>query len=114
MKRRLLAFLLAFVMTFSLVPVNAFAAESGSAEVTTPVEVAETEATEPVALLADDEEAEPVAVQAAAEHVISIGFTQYEESPSNLGVGDQFGDAFTITTVSASLASPADAARKRT
>ena len=31
MKRRLLAFLLAFVMTFSLVPVNAFAAEADAA-----------------------------------------------------------------------------------
>ena len=98
MKKRLLAFLLAFVMTFSLVPVNAFATESGSAEVTAPVEVAETEAAaEPVALLADDEEAEPVAVQAAAEPAVSIGFALYEESPANLGVGDQFGDAFTIT-----------------
>ena len=31
MKRRLLAFLLAFVMTFSLVPVNTFAAEADAA-----------------------------------------------------------------------------------
>ena len=101
MKRRLLAFLLAFVMTFSLVPVNAFATESSSAEVTAPVEVAETEAAEtavePVALLADDEEAEPVVVQAAVEPAVSIDFTRYEESPSNLGSGDQFGDSFTIT-----------------
>mgnify|MGYP000202348908 CR=1 FL=1 len=52
MKRRLLAFLLAFVMTFSLVPVNAFAAESSETEVTTSAEVVETE---PAALLADDE-----------------------------------------------------------
>ena len=97
MKRRLLAFLLAFVMTFSLVPVNAFAVESGDAEVTAPVEVAETEAAEPAALLADEEAEEPVAVQAEeAEPVYTISFARYEESPSNLGSGDQFGDAFTI------------------
>ena len=78
MKRRLLAFLLAFVMTFSLVPVNAFA-------------------TEAAAPLAAAEQEEPVAVQAAAEPAVSIGFTQYEESSANLSIGDQFGDSFTIT-----------------
>ena len=59
MKRRLLAFLLAFVMTFSLVPVNAFALESSGEEVTASAEDVKTEAakttTEPAALLADDE-----------------------------------------------------------
>ena len=43
MKRRLLAFLLAFVMTFSLVPVNTFAAESSSTEVTASAEAVKTE-----------------------------------------------------------------------
>ena len=100
MKRRLLAFLLAFVMTFSLVPVNAFAVESGSAEVTTPVEVAETEtATEPVALLADDEEAEPVAVQAEEENLISnIGFVRAEDSAEKVPMDvDYFATTWTFS-----------------
>ena len=58
MKRRLLAFLLAFVMTFSLVPVNTFAAESSSTEVTASAEAVKTEGAkttvEPAALLADE------------------------------------------------------------
>ena len=72
MKRRLLAFLLAFVMTFSLVPVNTFAAESSSTEVTASAEAVKTEGAkttvEPAALLADD-----------------------------LAVGDSFGHAYTFS-----------------
>ena len=78
MKRRLLAFLLAFVMTFSLVPVNAFA-------------------TEAAALLAAAEQEEPAEVQAAAEPALTFGFERYEGSPSKLSVNEQFGDVFTIT-----------------
>ena len=87
MKRRLLAFLLALSMMFSLVPVNAFAVGTAEAGNTAPSEVAETEAAAET----------PVAEYAAqAEPAVTVGFTRYEESPANLGVGDQFGDAFTF------------------
>ena len=99
MKRRLLAFLLAFVMTFSLVPVNAFALESSGAEVTTPVEVAETEAAkttaEPAALLADDEV--PVAEQAEEDIVYTASLAKNEGEKDNLAVGDTFGHAYTFS-----------------
>lgn len=100
MKRRLLAFLLAFVMTFSLVPVNAFALESSGEEVTASAEDVKTEAakttTEPAALLADDGEAKPVAVQAAAESAITFSLEKGELVADNLGGGDPFPDYFTI------------------
>lgn len=87
MKRRLLAFLLALSMMFSLVPVNAFAVGTAEAGNTAPSEVAETEAAAET----------PVAEYAAqVEPAVTVGFTRYEESPANLGVGDQFGDAFTF------------------
>ena len=87
MKRRLLAFLLALSMMFSLVPVNAFAVGTAEAGNTAPSEVAETEAAAET----------PVAEYAAqAEPAVTIDFTRYEESPANLGVEEQFGDAFTF------------------
>lgn len=99
MKRRLLAFLLAFVMTFSLVPVNAFAAESSETEVTTSAEVMETEAakttTEPAALLADDEV--PVTEQAEENIVYTASLAKNEGEKDNLAVGDSFGHAYTFS-----------------
>ena len=83
MKRRLLAFLLAFVMTFSLVPVNAFAAESSETEVTTSAEVVETE---PAALLADDEV--PVTEQAEENIVYTASLAKNAGEKDNLAVGD--------------------------
>lgn len=92
MKRRLLAFLLAFVMTFSLVPVNAFAAESSETEVTTSAEVVETE---PAALLADDEV--PVTEQAEEDIVYTASLAKNEGEKDNLAVGDSFGHAYTFS-----------------
>lgn len=87
MKRRLLAFLLALSMMFSLVPVNAFAVGTAEAGNTAPSEVAETEAAAET----------PVAEYAAqAEPAVTVGFTRYEESSANLGAEEQFGDAFTF------------------
>ena len=92
MKRRLLAFLLAFVMTFSLVPVNAFAAESSETEVTTSAEVVETE---PAALLADDEV--PVTEQAEEDIVYTASLAKNAGEKDNLAVGDSFGHAYTFS-----------------
>lgn len=92
MKRRLLAFLLAFVMTFSLVPVNAFAAESSETEVTTSAEVVETE---PAALLADD--GAPVAEQVEEDIVYTASLAKNEGEKDNLAVGDSFGHAYTFS-----------------
>lgn len=92
MKRRLLAFLLAFVMTFSLVPVNTFAAESSETEVTTSAEVVETE---PAALLADDEV--PVTEQAEENIVYTASLAKNEGEKDNLAVGDSFGHAYTFS-----------------
>ena len=92
MKRRLLAFLLAFVMTFSLVPVNAFAAESSETEVTTSAEVVETE---PAALLADDEV--PVTEQAEENIVYTASLAKNAGEKDNLAVGDSFGHAYTFS-----------------
>ena len=99
MKRRLLAFLLAFVMTFSLVPVNAFALESSGAEVTASAEAVKTEAAkttaEPAALLADDEV--PVAEQAEEDIVYTASLAKNEGEKDNLAVGDTFGHAYTFS-----------------
>lgn len=92
MKRRLLAFLLAFVMTFSLVPVNAFAAESSETEVTTSAEVVETE---PAALLADDEV--PVTEQAEENIVYTASLAKNAGEKDNFAVGDSFGHAYTFS-----------------
>ena len=80
MKRRLLAFLLAFGMTFSLVPVNAFA-------------------TEAAAPLAAAEQEEPVAVQAEETALISnIGFTRAEGSTEKVPADvDYFAAAWTFS-----------------
>lgn len=99
MKRRLLAFLLAFVMTFSLVPVNAFALESSGEEVTASAEDVKTEAakttTEPAALLADDEV--PVTEQAEEDIVYTASLAKNEGEKDNLAVGDSFGHAYTFS-----------------
>lgn len=99
MKRRLLAFLLAFVMTFSLVPVNAFALESSGEEVTASAEAVKTEAakttTEPAALLADDEV--PVTEQAEEDIVYTASLAKNEGEKDNLAVGDSFGHAYTFS-----------------
>ena len=99
MKRRLLAFLLAFVMTFSLVPVNAFALESSGAEVTASAEAVKTEAAkttaEPAALLADD--GAPVAEQAEENIVYTASLAKNEGEKDNLAVGDSFGHAYTFS-----------------
>ncbi len=99
MKRRLLAFLLAFVMTFSLVPVNAFALESSGAEVTASAEAVKTEAAkttaEPAALLADDEV--PAAEQAEEDIVYTASLAKNEGEKDNLAVGDTFGHAYTFS-----------------
>lgn len=99
MKRRLLAFLLAFVMTFSLVPVNAFALESSGAEVTASAEAVKTEevktTTEPAALLADDEV--PVTEQAEEDIVYTASLAKNEGEKDNLAVGDSFGHAYTFS-----------------
>lgn len=99
MKRRLLAFLLAFVMTFSLVPVNAFALESSGEEVTASAEDVKTEAakttTEPAALLADDEV--PVTEQAEEDIVYTASLAKKEGEKDNLAVGDSFGHAYTFS-----------------
>lgn len=99
MKRRLLAFLLAFVMTFSLVPVNAFALESSGEEVTASAEAVKTEAakttTEPAALLADDEV--PVTEQAEENIVYTASLAKNEGEKDNLAVGDSFGHAYTFS-----------------
>ena len=80
MKRRLLAFLLAFVMTFSLVPVNAFATGA------------------PVSLAAAEQE-EPVEVQAEGEELISnIGFVRAEDSTEKVSMDvDYFAATWTFT-----------------
>ena len=89
MKRRLLAFLLAFVMTFSLVPVNTFAAESSSTEVTASAEAVKTEGAkttvEPAALLADD--GAPAAEQAEENIVYTASLAKNEGEKDNLAVG---------------------------
>ena len=99
MKRRLLAFLLAFVMTFSLVPVNTFAAESSSTEVTASAEAVKTEGAkttvEPAALLADD--GAPVAEQAEEDIVYTAGLAKNAGEKDNLAVGDSFGHAYTFS-----------------
>ena len=99
MKRRLLAFLLAFVMTFSLVPVNAFALESSGAEVTASAEAVKTEGAkttaEPAALLADD--GAPVAEQAEENIVYTASLAKNEGEKDNLAVGDTFGHAYTFS-----------------
>ena len=99
MKRRLLAFLLAFVMTFSLVPVNAFALESSGEEVTASAEAVKTEAakttTEPAALLADDEV--PVTEQAEENIVYTASLAKNEGEKDDLAVGDSFGHAYTFS-----------------
>ena len=99
MKRRLLAFLLAFVMTFSLVPVNAFALESSGEEVTASAEDVKTEAakttTEPAALLADDEV--PATEQAEEDIVYTASLAKNEGEKDNLAVGDSFGHAYTFS-----------------
>ena len=99
MKRRLLAFLLAFVMTFSLVPVNTFALESSGAEVTASAEAVKTETAkttaEPAALLADDEV--PVAEQAEEDIVYTASLAKNEGEKDNLAVGDTFGHAYTFS-----------------
>lgn len=99
MKRRLLAFLLAFVMTFSLVPVNAFALESSGEEVTASAEAVKTEAakttTEPAALLADDEV--PVTEQAEENIVYTASLAKNAGEKDNLAVGDSFGHAYTFS-----------------
>lgn len=99
MKRRLLAFLLAFVMTFSLVPVNTFAAESSSTEVTASAEAVKTEGAkttvEPAALLADD--GAPVAEQAEENIVYTASLAKNEGEKDNLAVGDTFGHAYTFS-----------------
>lgn len=99
MKRRLLAFLLAFVMTFSLVPVNAFALESSGAEVTASAEAVKTEGAkttvEPAALLADD--GAPAAEQAEENIVYTASLAKNEGEKDNLAVGDTFGHAYTFS-----------------
>lgn len=99
MKRRLLAFLLAFVMTFSLVPVNTFALESSGAEVTASAEAVKTEGAkttvEPAALLADD--GAPVAEQAEENIVYTASLAKNEGEKDNLAVGDTFGHAYTFS-----------------
>ena len=99
MKRRLLAFLLAFVMTFSLVPVNTFALESSGAEVTASAEAVKTEAAkttaEPAALLAGDEV--PAAEQAEEDIVYTASLAKNEGEKDNLAVGDTFGHAYTFS-----------------
>lgn len=99
MKRRLLAFLLAFVMTFSLVPVNTFAAESSSTEVTASAEAVKTEGAkttvEPAALLADD--GAPVAEQAEENIVYTASLAKNAGEKDNLAVGDTFGHAYTFS-----------------
>lgn len=99
MKRRLLAFLLAFVMTFSLVPVNAFAAESSSTEVTASAEAVKAEGAkttvEPAALLADD--GAPAAEQAEENIVYTASLAKNEGEKDNLAVGDSFGHAYTFS-----------------
>ena len=99
MKRRLLAFLLAFVMTFSLVPVNAFALESSGAEVTASAEAVKTEGAkttvEPAALLADD--GAPAAEQAEENIVYTASLAKNEGEKDNLAVGDSFGHAYTFS-----------------
>lgn len=99
MKRRLLAFLLAFVMTFSLVPVNTFAAESSSTEVTASAEAVKTEGAkttvEPAALLADD--GAPVAEQAEENIVYTASLAKNAGEKDNLAVGDSFGHAYTFS-----------------
>lgn len=99
MKRRLLAFLLAFVMTFSLVPVNTFAAESSSTEVTASAEAVKTEGAkttvEPAALLADD--GAPAAEQAEENIVYTASLAKNEGEKDNLAVGDTFGHAYTFS-----------------
>lgn len=99
MKRRLLAFLLAFVMTFSLVPVNTFAAESSSTEVTASAEAVKTEGAkttaEPAALFADD--GAPAAEQAEENIVYTASLAKNEGEKDNLAVGDTFGHAYTFS-----------------
>lgn len=99
MKRRLLAFLLAFVMTFSLVPVNAFALESSGAEVTASAEAVKAEGAkttaEPAALLADD--GAPAAEQAEENIVYTASLAKNEGEKDNLAVGDTFGHAYTFS-----------------
>ena len=99
MKRRLLAFLLAFVMTFSLVPVNTFAAESSSTEVTASAEAVKTEGAkttaEPAALLADD--GAPAAERAEENIVYTASLAKNEGEKDNLAVGDTFGHAYTFS-----------------
>ena len=99
MKRRLLAFLLAFAMTFSLVPVNTFAAESSSTEVTASAEAVKTEGAkttaEPAALLADD--GAPAAEQAEENIVYTASLAKNEGEKDNLAVGDTFGHAYTFS-----------------
>lgn len=99
MKRRLLAFLLAFVMTFSLVPINAFALESSGAEVTASAEAVKAEGAkttvEPAALLADD--GAPAAEQAEENIVYTASLAKNEGEKDNLAVGDSFGHAYTFS-----------------
>ncbi len=99
MKRRLLAFLLAFVMTFSLVPVNTFAAESSETEVTASAEAVKTEGAkttaEPAALLAGD--GTPAAEQAEEDIVYTASLAKNEGEKDNLAVGDTFGHAYTFS-----------------
>lgn len=99
MKRRLLAFLLAFVMTFSLVPVNAFALESSGTEVTASAEAVKTEGAkttvEPAALLADD--GAPAAERAEENIVYTASLAKNEGEKDNLAVGDSLGHAYTFS-----------------
>ena len=90
MKRRLLAFLLALSMMFSLVPVNAFAVGTAEAGSTAPSEVTETEAAAP---LADTGEETPV----EADPVYSISFEKEEGEEDNLAVGGTLGDRITFS-----------------
>ena len=93
MKRRLLAFLLALSMMFSLVPVNAFAVGTGETEAAATTEAAQTETAETTAPaeVPGTEPAEP-AVQTEAEEsdaeenpVAPLADTEQEDILSDIG-----------------------------
>ncbi len=116
MKRRLLAFLLALSMMFSLVPVNAFAvgtAEAGNtapgevvgteaAEPAAPIEVPETGKAEPAAQMeagVSDVEEAPAAADTEQENILSsIGFARAEGSAEKVSMDvDYFAASWTFS-----------------
>ena len=99
MKRRLLAFLLALSMMFSLVPVNAFAVGTAEAGSTASSEVTETEAAEPAAPteVPETKTAEPAVQMEAgvsgAEEKTAAADTEQEDILSNIGFARAEGSA---------------------